>query len=92
MIWNIIDKRTRTYRWKAITAIIEPVSHDNSCADSDQADESEEESSLTTIEPKSVWPTLLSGHSRSPSRLRYILTTLAMASGRLTFDKPRASL
>jgi hypothetical protein len=43
MIWNIIDRRKRYYRWKIITAIIEPVSHDNSCADSDQADEPNEE-------------------------------------------------
>jgi hypothetical protein len=42
MIWNVIDHRKRPYRWKAITAIIEPVSHDNSCADSDQADEKDE--------------------------------------------------
>jgi hypothetical protein len=39
MIWNIIDCRKRRYRWKAITAIIEPVSHDNACQDADQADE-----------------------------------------------------
>jgi hypothetical protein len=41
VIWNIIDKRKRRYRWKAITAIIEPVSHDNSCNDSGQAEEPE---------------------------------------------------
>lgn len=39
MIWNVIDRRARVYRWKAITAIVEPVSHDNSCPDSDRADE-----------------------------------------------------
>jgi hypothetical protein len=38
MIWNVIDRRKREYRWKAITAIVEPVSHDNSCNDSDQAE------------------------------------------------------
>ena len=42
MIWNIIDRRKRKYRWKSITAILEPISHDNSCADSDQADEPDE--------------------------------------------------
>jgi hypothetical protein len=41
MIWNIIDRRKRVYRWKAITAIVEPVWHDNYVADSDQADEDE---------------------------------------------------
>jgi hypothetical protein len=39
MIWNIIDRRRRPYRWKAITAIMEPTYHDNSVADSDQAHE-----------------------------------------------------
>jgi hypothetical protein len=43
VIWNIIDRRERQHRWKSITAIIEPTSHDNSCADSDQVDESAEE-------------------------------------------------
>jgi hypothetical protein len=38
VIWNIIDNRQRRYRWKAITAAIEPVAHDNSCHDSDRAD------------------------------------------------------
>jgi hypothetical protein len=38
MIWNIIDKRERHYRWKRINAIIEPTWQDNSCKDSDQAE------------------------------------------------------
>lgn len=37
MIWNVIDRRERPYRWKCINAIIEAVEHDNSCADADQA-------------------------------------------------------
>lgn len=36
MIHNIIDHRSRPYRWRKINAIIEATSHDNSCADSDQ--------------------------------------------------------
>ncbi|HKR24515.1 MAG TPA: hypothetical protein VJS15_04595 [Allosphingosinicella sp.] len=36
MICNIIDARTRPYRWRAIDAIIEATSHDNGCEDSDQ--------------------------------------------------------
>jgi hypothetical protein len=39
MIWNIIDRPERQYRWKRINAIIEPTSHDNSCRDNDQAEE-----------------------------------------------------
>ncbi|MCG3269308.1 hypothetical protein [Yoonia sp. I 8.24] len=35
MIWNIVDKRKRPYRWKEINAIIEDVAHDNSCQDTD---------------------------------------------------------
>jgi hypothetical protein len=37
MIWNIIDRRKRPYRWRRVNAIIEAVEHDNSCADADQA-------------------------------------------------------
>lgn len=40
MIWNVIDRRTRPYRWKKVNAIVEAVEHDNSCADADQAPES----------------------------------------------------
>jgi hypothetical protein len=39
MIWNIIDRRTRPYRWKAITAIVEPTYHDNTVADSDYTED-----------------------------------------------------
>jgi hypothetical protein len=39
MIWNIIDRRKHPYRWKAVTAIMEPTYHDNSIAESDQAEE-----------------------------------------------------
>ena len=39
MIWNIIDRRERRYRWKRVNAIIEPTWHCNSCRDSDQAEE-----------------------------------------------------
>jgi len=41
MIWNIVDHRTRRYRWKTVNAIVEAVEHDNSCADSDQAPSSD---------------------------------------------------
>jgi hypothetical protein len=38
MIWNIIDRRTRPFRWKSVNVIIEAVEHDNSCPDADQAE------------------------------------------------------
>jgi hypothetical protein len=38
VIFNIIDKRKRRYRWKKITAIVEPTYHDNSVQDSDQTE------------------------------------------------------
>jgi len=41
MIWNIIDMRERPYRWQKVNAIVEAVEHDNSCADADQAPESD---------------------------------------------------
>lgn len=37
MIWNIIDRRSRPYRWKRINAIIEATENDNSVRDADQA-------------------------------------------------------
>lgn len=37
MLWNVIDKRTRPYRWREVNAIVEAVEHDNSCDDADQA-------------------------------------------------------
>lgn len=40
MIWNIVDRRDRPYRWRQVNAIVEAVEHDNSCDDADQADES----------------------------------------------------
>jgi hypothetical protein len=39
MIANIVDRRTRQYRWKSVNAIIEATWHDNSCEDSDRAEE-----------------------------------------------------
>jgi len=47
MLWNIIDNRTRPYRWREVNAIVEAVEHDNSCRDADQAPESDP--SLTVI-------------------------------------------
>ena len=41
MLWNIVDDRTRRYRWKSVNAIVEAVEHDNSCPDADQAPESD---------------------------------------------------
>lgn len=37
MLWNIIDNRTRRYRWREVNAIVEATEHDNSCEDADQA-------------------------------------------------------
>ena len=36
MIYNIIDRRKRPYRWREVNAIIEATSHDNFCKDADQ--------------------------------------------------------
>lgn len=41
MIWNIIDRRDRPYRWKTVNAVIEAVEHDNSVIDADQAPEAD---------------------------------------------------
>jgi hypothetical protein len=36
MIFNIVDRRTRLFRWRTVNAIVEATSHDNTVADSDQ--------------------------------------------------------
>jgi hypothetical protein len=41
MLWNIIDRRTRPYRWREVNAIVEATEHDNTCKDADQAPESD---------------------------------------------------
>lgn len=41
MLCNIIDKRTRPYRWREVNAIVEATEHDNSCKDADEAPESD---------------------------------------------------
>ncbi len=38
MLWNIVDKRKRKYRWQEINAVIEDTAHDNSCEDADQCE------------------------------------------------------
>jgi hypothetical protein len=38
MLFNIIDNRKSRYRWKQITAIVEPTYNDNSVQDSDQTE------------------------------------------------------
>lgn len=37
MITNIIDNRTRKYRWKTVNAVVEPTHHDNRNGDADEA-------------------------------------------------------
>jgi hypothetical protein len=37
MIWNVVDRRKRPFRWAKINAIIEATWHDNTVADSDTA-------------------------------------------------------
>ena len=46
MIANIVDHRRHPYRWKQITAIVEDTWHDNSVAESDQADRGTDESDV----------------------------------------------
>lgn len=46
MIWNIVDGRKQKYRWRIINAVIENIAHDNSCKDSDQFDEANEEATM----------------------------------------------
>src|SRR4051812_7666644 len=38
MIQNIIDRRTREYRWLSVDVVAEPMWHDNAIKDSDYAE------------------------------------------------------
>lgn len=46
MIYNVIDHRTRKYRWLKINAVIEDTAHDNGCDDADQLDEIQENAGI----------------------------------------------
>jgi hypothetical protein len=37
VIWNVIDRRKRPYKWKVINAVIEATWQDNACQDADEA-------------------------------------------------------
>jgi hypothetical protein len=54
VIWNVIDKRTRPYRWARINAIIEATWHDNSVNDSDQAEGASAETEITYDEREGI--------------------------------------
>jgi len=41
MLCNIIDRRTRPYRWREVNAIVEATEHDNSCQGADRAPKSD---------------------------------------------------
>jgi hypothetical protein len=44
VILNIIDERTKPYRWRSVDVVIEPTWHDNTCADADQSAPQSDES------------------------------------------------
>ena len=92
MIWNIIDRRKRPYRWRAITAIIEPVSSDNSCVDSDQAEEPEDDFFVYDHRPEiSLADAVVWAQSLSFAVTLY-LYDLGDGIRSATFDKSRDSL
>jgi hypothetical protein len=50
MIQNVIDRRTRHYRWRQVHAIIEATAHDNACEDADQQPPGDDELVYEEIE------------------------------------------
>jgi hypothetical protein len=54
VIWNIIDRRKRKYRWLKINAIIEATWHDNSCKDADIAPSVRAEDEITYEEREGI--------------------------------------
>lgn len=63
MIVNIVDSRTRKFRWMKVKAIIEPTWHDNSCQDADQSQPSLNEIELSKIASVSVQDAITWAHS-----------------------------
>ena len=65
VIFNIIDRRKRRYRWKQITAIAEPTYHDNLVADSDETEVPEpgffacDEKAVISVADAIAWATSL---------------------------------
>ncbi len=78
VIFNIIDRRKRQYRWKKITAIIEPTYHDNSVEDSDQTKAPGPGFFPYDQREEYRWPTLLRGPHRFLLRPPFISTILGM--------------
>jgi len=54
MIWNVIDRRRRRYRWAKVHAIVEPTWHDNSVSGADQAPETTAETDVVFDERKEI--------------------------------------
>jgi hypothetical protein len=83
MIWNIIDRRKRPYRWRVVTAIIEATWHDDSCPDSDTPRRCEPKTKWSTTSGKvSACATPSCGRTTRAALSRSICTTRATARGR----------
>ena len=54
MIFNIVDRRTRPYRWREVNAIIEATSQDNACTDSDQLEQSDQDITYDALDNVSL--------------------------------------
>jgi hypothetical protein len=72
MIYNIIDRRERPYRWRSINAIIEATSHDNSCDDSDQQPPSDDDLIYDQREGISLSEAISWAHERPDAVTLYI--------------------
>lgn len=59
MIYNVIDRRERPYRWRKINAIIEATSHDNTCEDADEQPHSEDDAVYDQLENVSLHEAIL---------------------------------
>lgn len=54
MIFNIVDRRKRPFRWREINAIIEATAHDNAANDSDQVPSTMEDITYDELEGVSL--------------------------------------
>ena len=54
MIWNVIDRRTRPYRWANLNVIIEATYYDNALRDADQVGENTPETDVVFDERQGI--------------------------------------
>lgn len=72
MIYNVIDRRARPYRWRKIDAIIEATSHDNAVNDTDEQPETDDDVTYDQLENVSLHEAILWAQQQPSAVTLYI--------------------